>query len=151
MKIALFSLLFLILQEDVPFKPNDQFAINLDFQFKTRYVNPSVVSLDPSQRTTTGGVLPYLFLSINVLKLAEDEVRVRIENSNGQVVLSRKAAEGMVAKLDLGFMDDIKDRVTPHAYQVYFVSKDKLVRSRILISFDEDGTYTVNGEKRGKL
>lgn len=150
MKIALFLFYLLVLQEEVPYKPSDQFAINLDFQFKTRYVSPSVVELDPNT-TTTGGVLPYLFLNINVLKLSDDEVKVKIENNRGQLVFSRKAAEGMVAKLDLGFTDDIKDRVTAHEYQVYFVSKERVVRSRILIAFDKDGTYLVNGEKRGKL
>ncbi|RAV97953.1 hypothetical protein [Pseudochryseolinea flava] len=152
MKIAILLISVFCFQQSAPFKPNDQFAINLDFQFKTRYVNSSVVEVGGNEpRSTTGGVLPYLILNVNVLKLEAGEIRVRVEDSRGQVVFSRKAENGMIAKLDLGFTDDIKDGVSSRQYEVNFVSKEKTTLSRILIAFEADGTYLVNGEKRGKI
>jgi len=51
----------------------------------------------------------------------------------------------------MGYTDDIKGRVTEHEYTVYFLSKDKKPVSRIVIYFQEDGTFLVNGEKRGRV
>ena len=154
MKIVIIALSILCFSQEVPFKRNDQFAINLDFQFRTRYVSPTVKEVyrdTESAPATTGGLLPYLFIKINVLKLDEGEIRVRVEDNRGQVCFNRKAEQGMVAKLDLGFTDDIKGRVTPHEFFVHFIAKDKSVLSRITIAFEKDGTYLVNGEKRGRI
>jgi len=152
MKIALCILCILCFTQEIPFKPQDEFAINLDFQFKTRYVSNNVIEMNKSEQvSTTGGVLPYLYLNVNVLKLNEGEVRIRVEDNRGQVCYNRKAEAGMVAKLDLGFTDDIKDRVSAHEFVVRFIGKDKSVLSRITIAFEKDGTYLVNGEKRGRI
>ncbi len=57
----------------------------------------------------------------------------------------------MKVKLDLGYTDDIKDRVSAYEYVAYFLSDDKKPLSRVVLFFDKDGTYYVNGEKRGRL
>jgi hypothetical protein len=150
MKVVIFLLCLLSLQQEIPFKPKDQFEVQLDFKFKTRYVNSSLIELEKSP-TTTGAMLPYLTLNINVLKLNAGEIRVRIEDNRGQLIYNKKAAEGMVANIDLGYTDDIKDGISAHQYQVNFIDKEKKCLSRILIDFEKDGTYLVNGEKRGKL
>ena len=56
-----------------------------------------------------------------------------------------------VLKLDLGFTDDIKDRVGAYEYTVFFLNEDKDQVSKIVIYFEKDGTYLVNGETRGKI
>jgi hypothetical protein len=53
--------------------------------------------------------------------------------------------------LVIGYTDDVKDRVTPHEYILTFLSEDKTPLSRIVIFIDEDGTFAVNGEKRGRF
>jgi hypothetical protein len=156
MKFAWLIFSLLCLQDQVPFKPKDQFEINLDFKFKPRPNNAlssTVIDLEkPDTRGNSSNLmLPYLYLNVKVLKLDEFEQRVRVETNRGTTVLARKAEPGMEAKLDLGFTDDIKDRVSSHEYIVSFLSKDRRHLSRIVIFFDEDGTYLVNGEKRGKL
>jgi hypothetical protein len=45
----------------------------------------------------------------------------------------------------------MKDGVTPNAYNVVFYNKEKKQTSRIHLSVIEDGTFFVNGEKRGKF
>jgi hypothetical protein len=156
MKFAWLILVLSFAQDQVPYKPKDQFEISLDFKFKPRPANAmSTTVIEYEKRTQDPNVshlvLPYLYLNVKVLKLEEQEQRVRIENNKGVTVLAKKAETGMEAKLDLGFTDDIKDRVSSHEYVVSFLTKDRKYLSKIVINFDEDGTYTVNGEKRGKL
>jgi hypothetical protein len=149
MKLLLLFLSVFLLQDQVPFKPNNQFEINLDFKFKQRPYTTQTPGFE--SHTTSSTPLPYLYLNVKVLKLEAEELRLRIENNKGSSLYSKKAEEGMVAKLDLGFTDDIKDRVNSHEYIVYFLSKERKAMSRIVIHFDEDGTYHVNKELRGKL
>jgi hypothetical protein len=54
-------------------------------------------------------------------------------------------------QLEVGFTDDVKDRVTPHHYFLTLVSPKKTETSKIEILIEEDGTFFVNGEKRGKF
>ncbi|HYG17975.1 MAG TPA: hypothetical protein VD816_03565 [Ohtaekwangia sp.] len=151
MKLIWLVFSLFLFQEKVPYKPNDQFRIDLDFTFKKR---PPMVSSTvdfENVRKYDGSPLPYLYLNVEVLKLADEEVKIRVENSKGENIMARKIEVGAKAQLDLGFTDDIKDRVSSHEYVVYFTSKDRNPVSRIVIFFDQDGTYLVNEEKRGRL
>jgi len=155
MKLAWLLFSLILVQEQVPFKPKEQFEIDLDFKFKQRPPRDSnIVRLNETNadyEKNSASLLPYLYLNVKVLKLHEEEVKLRVENSKGENLWSRKAEVGMSAKLDLGFTDDIKDRVASHEYIVYFMTKEKKRLSRIVIFFDKDGTYLVNEERRGKL
>ena len=99
----------------------------------------------------SGMSAPYLYLHLKVLKLIPEEVRIKVVKNNSQVLLARKFDPNVVLKLDLGFTDDIKDRVTAYQYLITFLTKEKSELSKIEIFFEKDGTYLVNGEKRGKL
>jgi hypothetical protein len=144
-----------LVQEQVPFKPKEQFEIDLDFKFKQRPPRESnVVLLDEASADlgrNGASLLPYLYLNVKVLKLQGEEIRLRVENGKGENLWNRKTEEGMIARLDLGFTDDIKDRVSSHEYVLYFLNKEKKRISRIVIFFEKDGTYRVNDERRGKL
>ncbi|HEY9006078.1 MAG TPA: hypothetical protein VIM75_08085 [Ohtaekwangia sp.] len=149
-----YTLLFIasLATDDIPFKPKEEFDINLDFKFKVRASDHSqVYTSDNGGGNNSSGPLPYLHLDLHIVKLTPDEVRVRIQNNKDQVVISRKVVAGDVINLDMGYIDDIKGRVTEHEYTVYFLSKDKKRVSRIVIYFQEDGTFLVNGEKRGRV
>ncbi len=147
--LCIFLLILSSLTEDIPFKSKDEFEVNLDFQFRTRVKESSEVYT--STASNTSGPLPYLTLSMKVLKLAPGETKIRIINSKGQVLYTRKAAEGTVVNLDMGYTDDIKGRVSEHEYTLVFISPDKKPLSRIVIHFQEDGSYFINEEKRGKV
>jgi hypothetical protein len=135
--------------EDIPFKAKDEFEVNLDFKFRIRVKESSEVYT--STASNTSGPLPYLTISMKVLKVAPGENKVRIINSKGQVLYARKVSEGTVVNLDMGYTDDIKGRVTEHEYTLVFISQDKKPLSRIFIHFQEDGSYFINDEKRGKV
>lgn len=149
-----FSLI--LVQDEVPYKPGEEFEIKLNFEFRQRpaqepyQVNFSETRKDYERRTNTGP-LPYLFMNVNLLKTTAEETRVRLVRNKTENAFTRKLEQGMQIKLDLGFTDDIKDRVTAHEYTLLFLSQNKKPLTRIVIYFEEDGTYLVNGEKRGKL
>jgi hypothetical protein len=156
MNALIFFLSISILVQDIPFKPNEEFEIKLDFKFKQRslddsksvYLNETVRDRD---RRTGTGPLPYLILNVKMLKLSEDEVKVRITNNLNSRIVNRKISEGLVVPIEVGFTDDAKDRVAANEYMLTFVSPGKRETSKVVILIEEDGTFIVNGEKRGKF
>jgi len=150
--------LFSFWQADVvPYKPKDEFQLGMDFKFKQRPVNdPSVLNFEETKqehdkKQYAAGPLPYLFINCKILKLGTEEVRIRIINGRGNVVVSKKAEVESVIKMDLGYTSDMKDRVSPYEYNIYFLSAKKKELSRIHLFVQEDGTFLVNDEKRGKF
>lgn len=152
---SLSFLLFMFFLQDLPFKPKEEFEIKLDYKFKQRpSPERSVVNLNETRaehdRRTSNDLLPYLVLQVKMLKL-NDEARIRVTNNLDSKAFSKKIEEGVVVPLDLGFTADVKDRVTAHEYVITFLSPQKSEVSRILINVDKDGSFFVNGEKRGRF
>ncbi len=142
--------------QEIPYKPKEEFEIKLDYQFKQRpQGDHNSVNLGETrsdyERRTTGSVLPYLVLRISVLKLPEEKMRMRISKNRDDRPVNRKIDLNSVIELTLGFTDDMKDRVTAHEYSVAFLTAEKTMVNQILISVDKDGSFFVNGEKRGKF
>lgn len=146
----------LLFTQEVPFKSEDEFELKLEFQFRQRPPSDNN-RFDYSQthaeyiRANQGGPLPYLYAYLHLLEVQEDEARVFVMNNRDQTVVNKKLDNARVIKLDLGFTDDLKDHVSPYEYSILFLSKDKQVMRKIIMLFEEDGTYLVNGEERGKL
>ncbi|MBX2917040.1 MAG: hypothetical protein KF856_17350 [Cyclobacteriaceae bacterium] len=140
-------------QEEAPFKPETDFEFKLDYSFKERLVQERAdyEAYDPDKKVKSSGPLPYLKTELKLLTLAANEVRVKIINNKGTTVLNRKATVGTILKIDWGFSDDVKDQVTSHSYTVLLMSDDKKIQSRITLHADSDGTFLVNGHKRGRL
>lgn len=145
-----------LLQDNTPLKPMDEFEVKLNFEFKERTrVDANHVDLNQTQkeyeRSRGSGPLPYLYCNVRVLKPVEGEVRFRVFENGTKIVMSKKFDPATVLKLDLGFTDDIKDRVSAYEYSIYYLNAKKESMSKIVIFFQEDGTYLVNGQVRGKL
>jgi len=149
MQLLTLLLLLFFNQDQTPYKPKEEFELKLNFEFKSRTIDKTVAYNTSAMSST--GPLPYLKMELRVVKLSAEEVRVRITRNGGEAIFAKKTDPGMTIKLDLGFTDDIKDRVTANEYTVYFLSPEKKQLSKIEILFEKDGTYLVNGEKRGKV
>jgi hypothetical protein len=155
MKYIIFILAILPLQ-DISYKPNEEFEVKLDYAFKPRPpADHNTVRLGESvkdyQHRSGTSVLPYLILNVNVLYLQEEKMRVRVTTNLDGRGAYKKVDVGDVVELDLGFTDDMKDRVSAHQYNVTFYDDDKNPVDNIVISVGEDGAFFVNGEKRGKF
>lgn len=155
MNSFVFILAFFLVQE-IPLKPTEEFEIKLDYQFKTRPTGDhNTVNLAGSPKSyghkAGTGVLPYLTIHLRVLSLPEEKMRMRIAtNLNDRAVVKKVNVNSPVA-IDLGFTDDMKDRVTAYAYTLTFIGSEKQAVNRIVITVAEDGSFLVNGEKRGKF
>lgn len=146
------ALSFLFFQDVVPFKPTEEFEVKLDYDFKARPTpDNNTVQLGNQGGPYGTGVLPYLILRIKMLALPEERTRVRISNNLSARPVSRKVSENSVLELDLGFTVDMIDRVKPHQYTVTFTDAAKQAVNCIVINVDEDGSFFINGEKRGRF
>lgn len=156
MKLIFLFLCYFLQEDQTPFKPRDEFEIKLDFEFRDRQtMDANKIEYNQTQqeyaRSRASGPLPYLNLDVRVLKPVPEEVRIKVIENGSKTVFNKKFDMTAVLKLDMGYTDDIKGRVTAYDYTVYYLNADKKPMSKIVIHFEEDGTYLVNGEVRGKL
>jgi hypothetical protein len=63
----------------------------------------------------------------------------------------RKLNSGEEFELEIGYLDDVKDRVKGYIHVITFYNEKKKEVSRIVIEFDKDGNYLVNGVRMGKV
>lgn len=151
MHYLIFILAFVFFQ-DVPYKPSEEFEVKLDYQFRQRPVGDhNTVHLGKEVDRRSTSVLPYLILNIKMLKLPEDKMRMQVATNRRDKSTYKKITLNTVVELDLGFTDDMKDRVTAHEYTLTLLTQDKKPAEIILIEVTEDGAFYVNGEKRGKF
>lgn len=150
----MFTLLAFVLvafQDDIPFKPSEEFELRMNYDLRTRPL-PEGHKIDFENDQKGVGPLPFLGLTLKLLKIQPGEERIRIMNNYRDIVLNRKVRPDLELTFDMGFTADMKDRVKAHEYTIYFQSqqgRDNL--SRILIQVAEDGTFLVNNEVRGRL
>lgn len=152
--LLLLSCFSFVQQEVVTPKPASEYEVIIDFKFQDRPAadhNRAIYDVNSDEKRKSSGPLPYLKLQIKLLKLGSEEIKVRVINNNGNLVYNRKAALDTPIKLDLGFIDDVKDQVLPNEFTVFFLSDSKKPVSQIRLLVMEDGTFLVNDEKKGKF
>ncbi len=152
MILSYFLCVLFFLQNQIPLKAKAEFEIKLDYAFKQR---PSVDHntyqyAEPKSQNATG-VLPYLILNVKILKASIEEVKYKVSSNRDTNVMSKKLKEGVEFSIDMGFTDDVKDRVTAHEYTIYLLNDKRVEQSKILVFVNEDGTFLINREVRGKL
>lgn len=155
MVALVFLPVFVLQAQEIPFKPDNEFALRLNMNFKARppadvtKINVEETFGEYEKRTSTTP-LPYVILFLTVITAGEDEVRLSI-SKGGKAFQSRKVEPGKPVKLDIGFSVDVKDRTTDHEYVITFLTEKKKPVSRIVIHFTDQGDYLVNGVKRGQI
>ena len=156
--ISLTLFVFLFAQDIAPPpKASDEFKVELEYKFKPRpaaentYIDLTETVAEKERRTHGTSPLPYLIIHVSFSKLSDQEVRVRCTDNNKKNRLSKKADTSKIYTVDLGFTDDMKDRVTAYEYIFFLLSADKKETSQIVLRVEEDGTFQVNGTQRGKF
>ena len=148
--IYLILLSCLLVQDEIGYKPKDEFEIKLDLSFKQKSNSDDDGNIYREKKTATG-LLPYLKLDVRILKLQPGEVKLKVIRDSKDAVLNKKLSGTLEIKLEVGYTDDIKAGISGYKHELLFMSAEKNVLSRILIEIDKEGNYMVNGEKRGKF
>ena len=149
-----FSFILLLFQEKIPFKPQKEFEIitNYELRKKPDAESSKIVFEQPEERRRSSGtdMLPYLSLKLKVKKWAPGVSQIKIADSQGKVYIKKKITNDSEYSFEMGFVDDIKDKVATGKFFALFI-KDKKLVEQITIEVEEDGTFRVNGELRGKF
>lgn len=151
-----FFILVCLFQDDVPYKPDEEFNIKFEFGFRKRG-DPNSEDLVLSQVAsssydrTDSSPLPHLKTTLEVLKNDSLAVKLRILRDNAVNVAKRKVEPGTKVMVFSAFVDDIKDQIQSYQHTVYFLNDKGIRLSKIVIEFDEEGFYFVNGKKKGKI
>jgi hypothetical protein len=152
--MLLFILLFAFLQDQTPTKPSREFEVSTKYELKKKPMTetPKVVFVTPEERTKESGtdMLPYLIINLKVKKWNQDVTQIRVVDSQGKIHLKKKVKDEDEFTWDMGYVDDMKDKVTSGKFIVQFIAEKQPVE-QITIQVEEDGTFLVNGEKRGKF
>jgi hypothetical protein len=154
---AVFFCLLIIFQDDPPFKPKGEFEIKFDLSFRHRTSQEHTPvrieeTMEERQRRLSANPLPYLNLAVKILHTQPEEVRLKvIKDDLYSIMNKKKIKKGVEFTIEVGFTDDVKDKLSGYKHVIQFLSEEKRVISIILIEFDEEGNYSVNGEKRGKV
>ena len=156
MKVALALVLAFSFLQDVPFKDESEFSIDIDYQLKKRPADKNTMQLTYNQqynynRSSDGEAIPFLGLSITVKKANPDEVKLKVFNNDSFTMHNKKIVEGAKIKFELGYIEDIKSGKEANEFFVHFLNPKKKVVSRIHMIIQEDGTFLVNNEVRGKF
>jgi hypothetical protein len=154
MKLFLILLLVSGLQEDVPFKPSDEFEVNVDLTFKIKnsQYSPNTFSgsgerLDKPSSTT----LPFLTVVVKHLKIQSDEVKVEALNSKDKTLFKKKVSSKLELRFEMGFVDDLKSNTSASTITLYFLSSEKKQLRKIVFSVSASGVFTVNGNWHGQF
>lgn len=138
-------------QDIVPFRPDTTYNFKLDYDFKTKPPPPQGEISYTEYYDRPNDILPYVSVKIALLNLAENDFRVKVINNQGDQIYSRKMRLPMEFDVNLGFAEDLKEKLVPHLYHVYFFDKDKNLQSRITIEVTETGDFLLNDKVYGKL
>ncbi len=154
MKLFVLFLLFVGFQNEVPFKPSEEFQVNIDLAFKIKSsgYSPTTFSgsgehLDKQSSTT----LPYLTVIVGQIKIENDEIKVEAIDSRGKSLLKRKVAPNLELRFQMGFVDDLKNGTSPNEVTLNFLSKEKKKLRKIVFSVSEKGVFEVNGKWHGQF
>lgn len=150
----LFAFILILIQDQVPAKPNREFEVSTKYELKKKPIaeDIKIVFETPEERNKESGtdMLPYLIINLKIKKWNPDVTQIKVTDSQGKVHLKKKVTDESIYSWDMGYVDDMKDKVTPGKFVVQFMAEKKPVE-QIIIQVEEDGTFLVNDEKRGKF
>jgi len=145
------SLILMLLQEAIPLKPLQEIDIMTNYELRKKpYVENANVVFDQPDKESGTDLLPFMSINLKVKKWAEGITQIKVSDNKGKTYLKKKPTEEGLYDFELGFVDDIKDKVLPGKFFISFLM-DKKPIEQITIEIEEDGTFLVNGEKRGKF
>jgi len=138
-------------QNEVPYKASEEFELKVNYIFRDRPPIDREIVINDKLSKINSSPLAYLLVELKVIELSDQEVRIRVVNNNGDLIFNRKAIAGATIKIDWGYTEDIKEKLAPNEFTVFFNDPNKKTVSKIYLTIQDDGIFSVNGEKRGKF
>lgn len=136
-------------QQEISFKAGNEYELKIDLSFRKRdAINGEIFDASGSRIKTTGQPIAYLVIFFNLLK-SNNETRVRVLNQ--KKVTSKKIKVNEVEKIEMGFVEDLKYRTEPSLLTILLLDDQKKEVSQVILTIEPDGTFLVNGVKRGKF
>ncbi len=136
-------------QQEIFFKAGNEYELKIDLAFRKRdTINGEIFDAGGSRIKTTGQPIAYLAILFKLLK-SNDETRVRILNQ--KKVTSKKIKVNEVEKIEMGFVEDLKYQTEPSLLTILLLDDQKKEMSQVILTIEPDGTFLVNGVKRGKF
>ena len=136
----------LLWSQQLPFKASAEYEAKVDLSFKHKPGQNIDTFTYTDEKKKTDGPVAYLVIHFKLL-VSNNEVKLRIiQGANSKL---EKIKTGEVKKIEMGFVDDLKEAGTP--LQLVLLDDKKNAISQILISIDKDGTFLMNGEKQGQF
>ncbi len=154
MKLFFTLLLLAGFQTEVPFKPSDEFQVNIDLSFMakdskfghtTYNQNGERIDIVPSK------LLPFLTVTVKQLKIQSDEFKIAAINSQGKSPAKKKVTSDLELRFDMGFVEDLKKNTAANEITIYFLSDKKKELRKITFSISENGVFDVNGMWHGQF
>lgn len=129
-----------------PYKAVSEFEANIDLSFRDKPTKDIDTFIYSDQKKEPNGPTAYLIIQFKLL-VSNSEFRIRM--IQGEKSSSSKIKVGEVKKIEMGFVDALKENESQ--LQLILLDDKKNEISQILISIEKDGTFLMNGEKRGQF
>ncbi len=154
MKLLVLLLVIFSFQTEIPYKPSDQFQVNIDLKFKEKAsgYSPNAFSgsgerLDKPKQ----GLRAFLTVKVTQLKIQPDEVKITAVDSQGKVLLKKKVTSTAELHFQMGFVEDLKSQATPDEITIFFLSAEKKELRKIVFGVLPTGVFQVNGQWHGQF
>jgi hypothetical protein len=158
MKLFLFFLLFVGFQDFqddvVPYKPDDEFQVNIDLAFKIKESKYGISTYNQNGERmdrVSSTPLPFLNVSVTQFKVQGDEVKVLAVDSKDKTLTKKNVSSDLVLHFDMGFVDDLKKGAANNQIIIYFLSQEKKKLRKITFSVTATGAFEVNGKWHGQF
>lgn len=155
MKLFVFFLFFVGFQDDVvPYKPDDEFQVNIDLSFKIKESKYGLSTYNQNGERmdrVSSKPLPFLNVSVNQFKVQGDEVKVVAVDSKGKTLTKKNVSTDLVLHFDMGFVDDLKKGTANNQIFIYLLSQEKKKLRKITFAVTATGVFEVNGKWHGQF
>jgi len=139
-------------QDSLPYRPEDNYEVRLEYDFKTRpFPERDKIDYYHGNGFPEASVLPYLVVRIHIKGLLPEDHKVRITNNQGNISSSLKTSTEKPIVIDMGFTEDMKEKITPNKYLLTFLGKKRKRLNKITLEVQSDGTFLINDIENGKL
>ena len=156
MKKRLITIILLVINltlqaQEVPFRAEMTYKLELGMEYKKNPITSTSVVKPGEANIRDTGFDFYLLLKLELLQLLEDDLKLKIINEQGDVVLSKKLKKLELFTIDIGSSPDIKSGKVSQKYRMEFINAAKELSSIILIEFTDEGKFFVNNKPFGQI